>query len=188
MGSMPVQQPDGFRSTRLWWWNWDVCILTRSVTAPGLAPVGAVVTGGRSPDQQLASRCLTSDLSLSPPSPTSSGHVRLKSALPPTDETKITPLISTLTAAASEFKPQLERQESRCSLIFDCCTFTWHTGQLTVSEEEEEEDEVALREDVLEDEEEAVAVAVTVLCCTAGALVFTDSLDAADSVPNVFWK
>ena len=96
-----------------------------------------------------------------------------------------------------------ERQESRCPLIFDSCTFAWHTGQLTVSaEEEDEEDEedeeeegVKLgspaeewREEVEEDEEEGEAVAVAVLCCIAGDFVFTDSLDAAESLPKVFWK
>lgn len=89
-----------------------------------------------------------------------------------------------------------ERQESRCSLIFDSCTFAWHTGQLTISAEEEdaEEEGVTLgspaeecREEVEEDEEE-VEVAVAVLCCIAGEFVFTDSLDAAESLCNVFWK
>ena len=46
--------------------------------------------------------------------------------------------------------PVQERQRSRCSLIFDSCTFAWHTGQLTISAEEvedeveEEEEEGAL--------------------------------------------
>lgn len=88
-----------------------------------------------------------------------------------------------------------ERQESRCSLILDSCTFAWHTGQLTISaekEEEEGEEEVTLcgpAEEwgkVVEVDEEDVVV--TVLCCTAGDFVFIDSLDAAESLANVFWK
>lgn len=88
-----------------------------------------------------------------------------------------------------------ERQESRCSLIFDSCTFAWHAGQLTISAEEEDEEEEGVklfspaeewREDEEEDKDEAVAAAV--LCCIAGDFVFTDPLDAAESLPNVFWK
>lgn len=82
-----------------------------------------------------------------------------------------------------------ERQESRCSLIFDSCTFVWHTGQLTISAEEEEEEEEGVtlcspaegwRDDAENDEVE------TALCCIAG--VFVDSLCPAESLPNVFWK
>lgn len=82
-----------------------------------------------------------------------------------------------------------ERQESRCSLIFDSCTFAWHTGQLTIitteeDEEDEEEEEVTLwRVEV-----EVAAAAVAVLCCIAGDFVLTDSLEATESLPNVFWK
>lgn len=41
------------------------------------------------------------------------------------------------------------------------------------------------REEVEDDEEEEV---VAGLCCIAGDLVFTDSLCAAESLLNVFWK
>lgn len=79
-------------------------------------------------------------------------------------------------------------------MIFDSCTFAWHTGQLTVNteEEDEEEEEEGLklsspaeewREAVDEDEE-----AVAVLCCIAGDLVFIGSLGAAESLSDVFWK
>lgn len=74
-------------------------------------------------------------------------------------------------------------------MIFDSCTFAWHTGQLTIitteeDEDEEEEEEVTLwREEV-----EVAAAAVAVLCCIAGDFVFTDSLEATESLPNVFWK
>lgn len=77
-------------------------------------------------------------------------------------------------------------------MIFDSCTFAWHTGQLTISaeEEDEEEEEVKLcspAEEWREEAEEVVAVAV--LCCIAGDFVFTDSLAAAaESLLNVFWK
>lgn len=77
-------------------------------------------------------------------------------------------------------------------MIFDSATFAWHAGQLTVSAAEEEEEEEGgklgspaeeWREEEDEDEE-----AVAVLCCIAGDLVFIDSLDAAESLPTVFWK
>lgn len=74
-------------------------------------------------------------------------------------------------------------------MIFDSCTFAWHTGQLTISAEEVEEEEVTPctpAEEGGEDAEEEVAV--TVLCCTAGVLVFIAALDAAESLPSVFWK
>ncbi|GLD73811.1 tripartite motif-containing protein 67 [Lates japonicus] len=64
-----------------------------------------------------------------------------------------------------------ERQESRCLLIFDSCTFVWHTGQLTISTEEEEE--------------EVEEMAVTVLCCIAdGAGDFTQSAFASPGRPT----
>lgn len=80
-------------------------------------------------------------------------------------------------------------------MIFDSCTFVWHTGQLTISAEEEDEEAEGVklsipaeewREEVEADEEEVVAVAV--LCCIAGVFVFTNSLGAAELLPNVFWK
>ncbi len=78
-----------------------------------------------------------------------------------------------------------ERQESRCSLIFDSCTFAWHAGQLTISAEEEDEEEEGAKlcgpvEEWREEAEEDEEVAVAVLCC--------NSLDAAESLPSVFWK
>lgn len=72
-----------------------------------------------------------------------------------------------------------ERQESRCSFIFDSCTFAWHTGQLTITTEvEEDEDEVAVLccAEAEEDDE--------VICGAAADL----SLDATDSLPILFWK
>lgn len=87
-----------------------------------------------------------------------------------------------------------ERHESRCMLIFDSCTFAWHTGQLTISAEEEDEGEEGVTvcspaeermEEVEEFEEEEAAA---VLCCIAGEFVFADSLEAAESLANVFWK
>lgn len=90
-----------------------------------------------------------------------------------------------------------ERQESRCPLIFDSCTFAWHTGQLTISGEvKEEEVEVMTlcspaeewREAVEVDEEEEAVVVVAVLCCIAGDFVFIDSLLVVESLANVFWK
>lgn len=81
-------------------------------------------------------------------------------------------------------------------MIFDSCTFAWHTGQLTISAEEEDEeiDGIKLcipaeewREEVEADEEEVV-VAVAILCCIAGVFVLTNSLGAAELLPNVFWK
>lgn len=80
-------------------------------------------------------------------------------------------------------------------MIFDSCTFAWHTGQLTITAEEEDEEEEGVklcspaeewREEVVADEEEVVAVAV--LCCTAGDFVITDSLDTPELLLNVFWK
>lgn len=83
-----------------------------------------------------------------------------------------------------------ERQESRCSLIFDSCIFAWQTGQLTISTPGEEEGEEATwcipAEDCSEGEEDEEVVAV--FCCIAGDFVFIESLDAADLLPNVFWK
>lgn len=72
-------------------------------------------------------------------------------------------------------------------MIFDSCTFAWHTGQLTVrGEEEDEEVEEGVkvvcpaeewREEAVEEDE---VVAVAVLCCIAG--------DFTESLPDVFWK
>lgn len=74
-------------------------------------------------------------------------------------------------------------------MIFDSCTFVWHTGQLTINAEEEEEEEEGVtlcspvegwRDDAEDDEVDKA------LCCIAGA--FVDSLCPAESLPNVFWK
>lgn len=76
-------------------------------------------------------------------------------------------------------------------MIFDSCTFAWHTGQLTIittEEDEEDEDDEEEEEVTLWREEVEVAAAVAVLCCIAGDFVLTDSLEATESLPNVFWK
>lgn len=72
-------------------------------------------------------------------------------------------------------------------MIFDSCTFAWHTGQLTIITIEEEEDEDEDEEVVTLWREEEVAAAA-VLCCIAGDFILTDSLEATESLPNVFWK
>ena len=74
----------------------------------------------------------------------------------------------------------------------DSGTCVWHTGQLTVSAEEEDvEEEEGVKVSIPgseEVEEDAEEVAVAVLCCIAGAFVFPNSLGAAESLPNAFWK
>jgi len=78
-------------------------------------------------------------------------------------------------------------------LIFDSCTSAWHTGQVTVGADEEgEEDDGRVKPgspaEELGEEEDEDEEAAAALCCVAGDLVVVDSLDAAESLPDVFWK
>lgn len=84
-----------------------------------------------------------------------------------------------------------ERQESRCSLILDSCTFAWQTGHVTITAAEEEaeamlEEEEAMlevEEAMLEDGPEEAAAADVAVCCAADGWIFS-----LGSLLIVFWK